>query len=1343
MKKRIAVPMLILIVICTLVLADDSYEPYLHRADVAQGPELSELGSYSTDSYSGSASYTIEIDVPSGRNGLQPVLGLNYNSHITKSKPTVFGTGWSMTESYILRDVNHTVTDQSDDEYRLSLFGRGYKLVYNGTWNTKVDQNLKIQNYSEYWTVNTPEGSLYRLGYNDDSKLESNQDDFVVKWYLDTINDTHDDIIGYSYLQNPVVGDNGSIYLDEITYTHNKIKFNYEQRPDIWTSFNNGITEVMSWIVSDISVFSDDDLVRRYGISYIHQTDSRTMIEQVSVYGLDNTTISYRTNFTYEIPKAGWTSNSTWDPPMVFVTSTGGDKGARFVDVNGDGLPDVIQSAYGIGSAAYINTGNGWVSNSTWNPPILFIEESQRDQGTRIADVNGDGLPDIIQRAYGYGSSAYINTGSGWTSNSTWNPPIEFLNSDGDDKGTRVADVNGDGFPDFIQNAYGQGSSAYMNTGSGWVSNSSWVPPVEFITEYGRDKGTRIVDVNGDGLPDIIQEAYGLGDSAYLNTGNGWIRNDSFDPPIEFLSSTGGDKGTRLADVNGDGLPDIIQSKYGEGSSAYMNTGTGWSRNDSFQPPIEFIDSSGQNKGTRLADVNGDGLVDIIQSKYGGGSSAYTQKGSHNHYLIKAVTTYGGETVLSYLPSTSIDNTGSDEISDLSYNMWLVQNETIYNGMDTISSTIYNYSGGLFDYEDREFRGFAYSIGEKADGSTIEHYYHQSDALQGKEYKTEIKNSSGDLYLRSENYWSYEDGDYFIVELDGSATSQYDGTNNPKVTNTSYTYDDYGNVLTIDYSGIKSEVYEYVYNLNDWVVDKVKHYQLKDTNVIAESWYAYDNQSNGTAPSKGDLTQKVDYLNTGTNPVTSYNYDSFGNLIWETDPNGETTYYVYGLNDTTYTFPEQVINPKGHIFETRYDLGTGNILWKKDPNNVYTNYSYDVFGRIIKEIRPYDSSSLPTTEYEYSLDGTAPEKVVVKNGDVNVSYFYDGFGQIMQAKTSSENGQAVTDYYFDENMRVSAVSNPYFVSYSNSYTTPAGTEFLNYTYDVLDRVVVVNNLDSTEKKIEFSVYNITAYDENDNKKKYTVDELDKITSVFEYLDDIEYETTYEYDVLGNVISITDSLNNEFVFTFDSLSRKTGIDDPDLGVWNYSYDSNGNLITQLDARGEVVSLGYDSINRLIEKNSSEDSIDYSYDTVIGTLSSVSGNFGSISFDYDDRLRLTGRDITLDGTTFNTHYSYDSQDRISSKTLHDGTVIDYTYDKQGLLDSIGSVVDNIDYTAAGLKTLISYGNGLDSEYSYSYNRLSRLKTSSLQDLNYEYDSVGNILEINNKINSKNRSMTYDDL
>ena len=79
-----------------------------------------------------------------------------------------------------------------------------------------------------------------------------------------------------------------------------------------------------------------------------------------------------------------------------------------------------------------------------------------------------------------------------------------------------------------------------------------------------------------------------------------------------------------------------------------------------------------------------------------------------------------------------------------------------------------------------------------------------------------------------------------------------------------------------------------------------------------------------------------------------------------------------------------------------------------------------------------------------------------------------------------------------------------------------------------------------------------------------------------------------------------------------------------------------------------------------------------------------------------------------------------------------------------------VKNVDYNASGQMTKVEYGNGDVTTYTYNALnlRLTRLSTVdkngvALQDLNYTYDSVGNILSIVDNVNTADQTFKYDEL
>ncbi|MBN2881319.1 VCBS repeat-containing protein [Candidatus Woesearchaeota archaeon] len=1325
-----------------LVLASDLYKPYLHEPSVPDHPELKLYGEYQTNLFPGAATYSFPIEVPKGINGFSPSIILSYNSQNAKYRPSVMGSGWYFHKDFIYRDINGTPDNLNDDEFIMILDLTPYNLKFNPTnnkWNTEVQYHIKIENITEngvmYWLVTKRDGTKYRYGFNDDSRTTSERG-FISKWDLDLVEDTHSNKIYYTYEQNPFGGDYGSNYLTKVEYNNDKTKvitFSYEDsvREDYRVSYEHGTKVSESRRLTDISVYSDF-LIRRYHLDYSSLGSSLSSISKISSFGSDNTSLFYDIDFTYYELVNNFTKNtSTWVPPVIFSATTN-DYGVRLLDVNNDGFVDIVK---------YIDVGENkiWINNhkdgwnlSTQTLPIPTVSSSYVDLGVRFSDVNNDGFIDIVRSRAGY-MQIYLGNGINWTI-SSWIFPLDIVSSSGVDQGVQLDDINGDGRVDIIQSKSGITKTVYLNNGTGWYL-SDWSIPEYFVDASG-DTGARLVDLNSDGLIDLLYS----NSRAYINNGTAFVQNNTWTSPVAIINGDRSDAGVRLFDVNGDGLVDILV----QNTACYLNTGSGFIQNDSWKSTESFVENT-YNSGRRIADVNGDGFADIVVSISG---SQYTVlKNYEVPYLLKNITNeYGGVTSIEYSTSTSYNNS-ENGVSELGFNIFVVSNVTL----DNKSITKYNYSFGKYNYSESEFRGFGKSS-ETNDYSRIIHYFYQDSARHGKEYKTESYDLNDNLFFRNVKYYNYTlDYNSYNLSLAYSTDYVFDGLSTPTVKNESYKYDSHENILEVYSKGsdvAKITKYTYAYNSIPWIIDKPSSSALYDSNLnkIQETKYYYDSLGlNGI--SKGDLTKVEKWSADGNNSYIYYDYDSFGNVIRVTDALGYSTKYIY---DSSNTYATTTINPLGHVSTFEYD-NFGNLLWSK-TNNIKTIYIYDVFGRISKEIKPYDSESLPTKTYTYNLN---PESINVKfkttsNNTDSVTYYYDGFGDLVQVKSDVENGrQVVKNLFYDSNFRVSRESNLYFDNYSASMSTPKSSPYTTYTYDSMDRVTKVTNPDNTSKQVLYSQYNITDYDENGHRHKYVLDAFGRIVKVVEYnidgLTGIEdaYTTTYSYDTADNLIQITDALGNKFGFTYDSFGRKTAISDPDLGVWTYSYDKNNNLIKQTDNRGMTTSLSYDALNRVLNKKSNDVNVSFVYDkNYVGTLSSVSmkNKINSVvyNYSYDDRLRLVNEKKNLNNQIDNTNYLYDSQDRLLANSN-----LSFYYNKLGKVRKITGFLDS-NFNAIGSLSNRTFNNEIVTQFVYDKNN-NRLKQilSEIQNYTYSYDNVGNIISINDYLSSRIQNMTYDGL
>jgi YD repeat-containing protein len=1393
----------------------ESYKPYLHKPSIGQYPKLNTYGTYQTQLFPGSATYSYGIEVPQGTNDLSPQLSLSYNSQSVLQSPNLVGAGWSFTSNYIMRNINFTVTDTSDDYYILNLNGYSDKVFFrNGAYNTNINVYLRIENKTisgnTYWVVTTTDGTQYRFGYSNSSVLFSNSSTYPLKWFLDYVNDTHGNTINYSYNKNPFPDDVGAMYLSNITYNRDNLRqiiFRYDDsnRPDKRIVYDQGSKFLESRRLNGIEVYFNNSLVRRYNITYTDLNSEKTLssISNITFIGADNTSVLNNIGFEYYDSQPGFDNSSKWLIPEEFTSIDSGsqDFGSRLVDVNNDGFMDFVKSNSTVNYTKLNDKNSTWVSTSYFSVPEQIANGSNMYQGVIFIDVNRDGLTDLLKAQAGSTRVTYLNNGTAWlnATNNFFAIPADFINGI-KDEGVRFVDLNGDGLIDIVQGkTSGSVKNSWINNGTNWISTPLWVLPDYFVESDGvTDTGLREIDLNGDGLTDLIKG--GNPGSAWINNGTGWASDTLFQPNLQFTNSTYPDLGVRFIDINGDGLVDMIQgffnnvtysvlnqtcynltnstqncTNYFYNVTSYtnlkINNGTGWVSSPYWQSPENFT-NNGFNTGRRIADINGDGYSDILVGYKNGSVQKETFiRNATSAFMLKRIRhEYGGTSYITYNQST-LSNNGKD----LGFNLWVVNNVTINNSLNNLFNitalTKYNYLGGKFDYINYEFVGFGNVNETLPDNTTIAHFFLQTPMLKSKEYLTNIYDKNNNLIKGVFNYYTNSSNNQ--VFLNFTTESIYDGNPSAMVVNTSYSYDGYGNLLLANYSGNtaitgdeKYEYYNYFYNTSAYIVNKVSNYSLYNASnlLVKRSWFYYDSLTSSV--NKGDLSSTIQYNSKGPNPATNYSYDSYGNIIIEVDPRGNTENSTY--DSGTNTFVVKDLNALGHRTNYSYDLGTGNLIYQ-EKDGLYTNYTYDTFGRVTNEYTTPDNITFPTKRTTYNFDGVSPENITIetKNNDSSygeIIYFYDGFANPVQIKTRfNPNVQITQNYLYDNKFRIIEEQAPTFEAYSKLLDTTSNSFNMRYNYDSLDRVTNITKPDNSNLSILFNNTKVIATNELGVKKDYSIDAYGRIINVSEHnrnssgVDEI-YNTSYYYDVSDNLIKIVDSQGNNFTYEYDSLGRRISMDDPDTNPWTYSYDSNGNLINQTDGRNITTFMTYDKLNRMTVKNSSLKitnitfAYDLQYNGTLGNITLQEQYFlpAYYKYTYDNRLRIIWENLSVQvkqsGSNrewINTSVNYDSQDRILNNYLPNQTLT-YSYNQIGKLNSIQGFLSSINYNSYGKMINKTYANSLVTSFEYdNLSRISRIQTGTIQNLSYNYDATGSIKAINDSKNKLFYSMNYDDL
>ena len=278
-------------------------------------------------------------------------------------------------------------------------------------------------------------------------------------------------------------------------------------------------------------------------------------------------------------------------------------------DLNGDGQPDLVV-ANGADSTVSVLLGNG---NGTFQDSPDYLAQHTFAVGPQpfsvvAADLNGDGKPDLVTADYGNGTvSVLLGNGDG-----TFQASPDYLAQHTFAVGPQpfsvvVADLNGDGKLDLVTaNRILGGTTASVLQGNG----DGTFQPQHTLTVGSQPTGVTVADVNGDGKPDLVTANFGDNTvSVLLGNGNGsFQRQQTFkvgDAPIAVA----------VVDVNGDGKPDLVTAnQFGNTVSVLLGNGDG-----SFQSHLAFAVGSRPDT-VAVADLNGDGKDDLVVANYVGNS---------------------------------------------------------------------------------------------------------------------------------------------------------------------------------------------------------------------------------------------------------------------------------------------------------------------------------------------------------------------------------------------------------------------------------------------------------------------------------------------------------------------------------------------------------------------------------------------------------------------------------------------------------------------------------------------------------------------------------------------------
>lgn len=926
-------------------------------------------------------------------------------------------------------------------------------------------------------------------------------------------------------------------------------------------------------------------------------------------------------------------------------------------------------------------------------PESVFLNAN-----VRTLDLNFDKKIDTI-RSYsttdisgdGVAFAAYLNNGDG-TFNSidkTMNTILKGLPSsatfEGADKRLIFADMNGDRLLDLVllRDRLNGGIIFWPSEGFGHFDDSSngylMSGGPDDSWDYDDLKNMDMRDLNGDGLEDlyIIQGAQffywlNINGHQFDDQSTIAIKNNKGDP-LQYNS----DNATyRILDIDGDGMNDILFYARNSGSEEipvgfhYMKIFS------SLKPNLLNHVFDGLGKTTTIEYSSS--VEDMVRDKTGG--DPWPSRIPFPVTVVRSIKEFDG--IKNYCMEFAYHDGhyDGDEKEFRGFSSTEVFNQG--DESEGIPTLVTEYEFHTGDTEEA-LKGKTISLKTCTLDDQIFHNdtydWNVRNLINNSKYTDDPRNVVF-AYLRSENRNIMEKNSDEPVRLEKQ-----------------YRYDNYGNLIVYaNYGRVENEdrsawdderiiftkySSQYPDGKSNWILDRLIEQEIRHEDGIKLSddgfdlipgskIYSlqrryYDDESFSTSNTgyitSGNLTMILDWAD--PSEEQSYvkkvrkKYDQFGNPVLLIDPlgaapggnidfsKGHCREILYDRNFNVFPVQEKIFtaNPDSTTsisllsISADYDPGLGVVTATTNFNGYKTRYRYDPLGRLIKTVKPGDSSKYPTTEIEYILRNkvkkdhyinwieTRKRESADKEGTLDSRTYFDSLGRKFMTRSEGEEpNQVVVEDVIQFNKRKLPwkKSLPYFdngIDGTIAYREPKyDTPFLEYKYDALGRETIVFqplHSGASSRKFKQTIYQplkkiIHDEEQTDNVEtdgdpfsphygcgvSYIEDGLQKeqnnpriryVTELVKINDDgtpgdtfTSWTTSYEFDLSDNFKGYTDAQDNQKFIEYDSLNRIYFMNDPDRGYIWYAYDDAGNLIRTRDAKGQEIAYAYDGANRLL-------------------------------------------------------------------------------------------------------------------------------------------------------------------
>jgi RHS repeat-associated protein len=1081
----------------------------------------------------------------------------------------------------------------------------------------------------------------------------------------------------------------------------------------------------------------------------------------------------------------GWIASTEYQLPGALTV---GDKdvGRRLVDMDGDTIPEFIESVK-VGSfdrrrifrlSHLINPNYGWNGNCTdpfptsstlygtsfdvssdFPEPLTYGSAGTDAAGPIMMDVNGDGLVDVVNSAtiknIAFAPKTFLNLGNGankWAAdpligsgvfdanNYTIPLILSTVNYDNIKSavpfGYEFSDINGDGLSDILYSNIesvdtpSADNTAILNTGNGWLERETWRTPASKLIYKSKNdrlagrRGSKLLDINGDGFPDLITDLLGTTPRVWFNN----CRPEVLKSVVDGFGS--------VLQVNYTRLNDPVPPADGFGSRVYQK----WT--DTMPAgQVAVIDSRLVVSSYSEPDGLGGTGRRIRAQRYGDLRYDRYNESSLGFGWIEAKDLLNNQTTRTET-MREYPFGGSPKWT----RTWVqIKSSDVIPALVGVSAGTRCLSEETATYGELPSHvGIGSTIRRPIQTGSVKSLYNLNETLVSR---TTTVQSSFDAYGFVLNST--------VTALDGSTVT------------TANTYDNSPTTLAKWYLG----------RLMSSTVTKAHG----DVSSSKSSAFTY-------VPATGLLKSETIEPGNALSVTKTYSHDGFGNITNTTVTGSGITRSGSSVYDPTGRFLIGESNQLGHTISYSYDFNRAILLSTSDIARKTTRFGYDALGTLIRTYHPDSTQTGESTNYYTGTQNTQNILPTAVSAFVTNPIFYVRAKQTSGAPTAKvyldQSGRdVVSETTILRDANASSPGTRYSQVFtvtqydslgrktkvSDAFGASEVPKFTQIFYDVVSRVHKTINPDgSVDEVTEFSTDTLAGQPVSCSIAKNSKTGIlkrweDQHGRFVKSQDPSTQITTFHHDLEGRLTSVKIDEVPMLTNTFDTFGNKTSVTEANSGTSSSTFNAFGEVLTSTNAKNQVTSFTYDAMGRPLTVDKPEGLFTTYYDGATGSgLGKPWKTIGPAGYQelisYDDMGRPRSSSKTQFGETFTSSTTYDALSRVVSETDAGGLTVIHAYDP---LYSFPTKL-SIGLGSPGAGTVLWQAGTFDAKgrpltqtlaqgvsTSASYHPLSGLLTglnasaggTPLQAKTYEWDSLGNLITRTDDLMKRSETFGYD--